>query len=139
MRNLIAMLYFLVSLLGCDTGGTTIATRATIDGEDVVYGKARVQGDIVHFECVRSTSGQCHYTVFPRQCSLDPAPASPPPACAPLPVERFTLKAGTSRDVVGMTASFDLCVSHDTRTLTIECKDAAVARAGAANSTAAGG
>jgi hypothetical protein len=131
MRNLIATLYFLLSLLGCDGGGTTFATRSSVDGEDMVYGKARVQGGIVHFECVRSASGECHYTLFPRECTLDPAPASPPRACSPLPAERFALKAGTSREVVGMTAAFDLCVSHDARALTIDCKDAAVAHAGA--------
>jgi hypothetical protein len=130
MRNLMATLYFLLSLLGCDGGGTSYATRATVDGHDVVYGKAQVRAGIVHFECVRSASGQCHYTVFPRECTADPAPASPPPVCAPLPVERFTLKAGTSRDIVGMSAAFDLCVSHDGRVQGPDCKDAAPPTAG---------
>ncbi|QSX77076.1 hypothetical protein [Agrilutibacter solisilvae] len=139
MRNLFATLYFLLSLIGCDGGATTFATRATVDGEDIVYGKARVQSGIVHFECVRSASGQCHYTVFPRECtSVDPSPASRPPACAPLPAERFALPAGTSRDVVGMTAAFELCVSHDARVMTIGCKEATVAHAAARASTADG-
>lgn len=129
MRNLIATLYFLLSLLGCDGGGTTLATRSTIDGEDVVFGKARIQAGIIRFECVRSASGQCHYTVFPRACTADPAPASPPPACASLPAERFMLAAGTSREVVGMSTTFDLCVSHDGRELTRDCKSSPVTRA----------
>jgi hypothetical protein len=141
MRNLIATLYFLLSLLGCDGGGTTLASRATVDGEDVVYGKARIQAGIVRFECVRSASGECHYTVFPRDCRRDPSPASPPRACAPLPPEHFSLKAGTSREVVGMSPAFDLCVSPDARKLTADCKVAAVAGApaAAAATTATGG
>jgi hypothetical protein len=138
MRNLIATLYFLLSLLGCDSGGTTFATRTTVDGEDVVYGKAQVRSGIVHFECVRSASGECHYTVFPRECTADPAPASPPPACAALPAEHFTLKAGTSREVVGMSAAFDLCVSHDSRALTRDCKSSPVARAATPAAATAG-
>ena len=139
MRNLMASLYFLLSLLGCDGGGTTYATRATVDGQDVVYGTARVRAGIVQFECLRSASGQCHYTVYPRECTADPAPASPPPACAPLPVERFTLKAGARRDVVGMSPTFELCVSHDARPLTRDCRATAVARVGNAGIPAAGG
>lgn len=139
MRNLIATLYFLLSLLGCDGGGTTLASRATVDGEDVVYGKARIQAGIVEFECVRSASGECHYTVFARECRADPAPASPPRACAPLPAEHFTLKAGTRREVVGMSTAFDLCVSHDARKLTADCKSADVARAATPGATTAGG
>src|SRR5688572_20051224 len=104
MRNLIATLYFLLSLLGCDGGGTTYAARSTIDGRDMVYGKASVRAGIVRFECVRSASGACHYTVFPRECTADPAPASPPRACASLPAERFAVAAGSRRDVVGMSS-----------------------------------
>ena len=139
MRNLIATLYFLLSLLGCDGGGTTYAARSSVDGQDVVYGKANVRGGIVSFECVRSASGQCHYTVFPRECSADPAPASPPRSCAPLSPERFILKAGTHREVVGMSSSFDLCVSHDARTFSPGCKEPAVASMVPAAGTAAGG
>ena len=139
MRNLIAMLYFLLSLLGCDGGGTTYATRATVDGQDVVYGKAGVRAGVVRFECVRSTSGQCHYTVFPRECTGDPAPASPPRSCATLPPEHFALEAGTQRDVVGMSPAFELCVSHDARALTPDCKAPVVARAATSAATAAGG
>ena len=139
MRNLIATLYFLLSLLGCDDGGTTYAARATVDGQDVVYGKASVRAGIVRFECVRSASGRCHYTVFPRECTADPAPASPPRACAPLPPEHFVLKAGTRRDVVGMSPAFDLCVSHDARALTHDCRNPAVARVAAGPTATAGG
>ena len=48
------------------------------------------------------------------------------------------LRAGTSRDVVGMTAAFELCVSHDARVMTIGCKEATVAHAAARASTADG-
>ena len=41
MRNLIATMYFLLSLFGCDGGGTTLVTRASVDGEDVIYSKTR--------------------------------------------------------------------------------------------------
>ena len=128
MRNLIATVYFLLSLVGCQ-GGTTFATQASVDGQDVIYSKTRVQAGIVRFECVRSASGQCHYTLFPRECTADPAPAARPPACTSLPVERFTVAAGDHREVVGMQAAFDLCVRHDTRAVTADCREAKVAQA----------
>lgn len=139
MRNLIAIAYFLLSLIGCNGGGTTFATHSSVNGEDVVYSKTRVQAGIVHFECVRSASGQCHYTLFPRTCTNDPAPAAPPRACTAQPAEHFTVTAGDSRDVVGMSAPFDLCVRHDTRTVTADCREAKVATASAAAGPSATG
>ena len=123
MRNLIASVYFLLSLFGCDGGGTTLVTRATVDGTDTLYSETRVTADIARFECIRSASGRCHYTLFPRECASAPAQAA---KCAARPPEQFALAAGKHREVVGL-SPFDLCVSHKAEALASDCKPRAQA------------
>ena len=119
MRNLIASVYFLLSLFGCDGGGTTLVTRATVDGTDTLYSETRVTADIARFECIRSASGRCHYTLFPRECASAPAQAAS--KCVARATEQFTLAAGNHREVVGL-SPFDLCVSHKAEALSPDCK-----------------
>jgi hypothetical protein len=119
MRNLIASVYFLLSLFGCDGGGITLVTRATVDGVDTIYSETRVTADIARFECIRSASGRCHYTLFPRECTS--APAQDASKCAARATEQFALVAGNHREVVGL-PPFALCVSHQANLLTPDCK-----------------
>lgn len=116
MRNLIAMLYFLCALLGCDTGGTTLVTRTTIDGHDTLHARSRMRAGIGRFECIASDSGRCHYALFAHEC--------PPnrPDCRAEPFERFSMTAGGSREIVGLPAHFDLCVSRKAAPLSPDCK-----------------
>lgn len=102
--KLIALIYFALSLFGFDTGGSTYVTRTTVDGADVLYSRATAGAGSTRFECVRSTSGQCHYTVYPRTCTTD--------RCRSAPIERFALANGGSRQVSGL-HGFHLCVSAD--------------------------
>ncbi|KRD39051.1 hypothetical protein ASE35_01360 [Lysobacter sp. Root916] len=106
MRNLIALAYFLFALLGCDTGGSTLIARATSNGHDTLHARTRVQAGIGRFECIASDSGRCHYALFAREC----APRQPD--CRELAFERFSMKVGDSREIVGLPMALDLCVGQ---------------------------
>lgn len=115
MHNLIAAVYFLLALFGCDGGGTTIVTRSMVDGVDAIHSRIRITAGIARFECVASASGECHYTLFRREC------ASARSNC--MPAERFAMAAGARREVVGM-PPFDACVARDDIALGEDCRPA---------------
>lgn len=115
MRNLIALVYFLFALLGCDTGGTSLVTRASIDGHDTLHARTRVQTGIGRFECIASDSGRCHYALYAHECPADQ------PDCRAEPFERFSMAAGASREIVGLPARFALCVTQNAAA-TPDCK-----------------
>ena len=114
MRNLIAAIYFLLALFGCDSGGTTIVTRSIVDGVDIVHASTRIQAGIARFECLASASGECHYTLFPQKC------ASANGACTDKPIDRFALRTGESREVVGLPA-FNACATSDNAEVQADC------------------
>ena len=114
MRNLIAAIYFLLALFGCESGGTTIVTRSVIDGVDIIHARTQIKAGIARFECLASASGQCHYTLFPSKC------ASTDGSCMKKPIDRFTMRAGESREVVGL-PRFSACVTKDDASMTPDC------------------
>lgn len=111
--KLMALLAFALSLFGVDIGGSRFVTRTVVDGAEVLYSRATSEAGSARFECVRSASGQCHYTVYPRACGADD--------CEPL--KRFTLADGDSRQVPGL-HRFQLCVSTDGGTPGPDCEPA---------------
>jgi len=119
MRNVLAMVYFLLALVGCNEwGGTTTVTRSSDDGADVLYSKTRVMAGVARFECITSVSGRCHYVLFPRDCA---SPAAPADACTAQAVEHFTMAVGATREIVGLPSGFGLCVSHEDKPVTPGC------------------
>ena len=114
MRNLIAAIYFVLAMFGCDGGGTTIVTHSIVDGAEVIHSKTRVLADVARFECISSATGECHYTLFPRKC------ASADRDCTKRPIDRFTLPRGDRREVVGL-PKFDACVAQDDAARTRDC------------------
>ncbi|QNP40068.1 hypothetical protein [Lysobacter solisilvae (ex Woo and Kim 2020)] len=121
MRNLIAAVYFLLSMFGWDIGGTTIVHRSAVDGIEQIHSRIRTASVVTRFECLASASGECHYTLFPRPC------ASAANNCQPLPAERITMAAGATREVVGL-ADFSACVAQDDTALSADCKPRAGAK-----------
>lgn len=121
-RNLTATVYFLLSLFGCDGGGTTLITRASVDGEDALYSKASLRAGIARFECISSASGRCYYTLLPRACTpARVAKGSAADKCSAQPIEHFAMAAGDSREIVGLPAQFDVCVSQGGEPQTTGC------------------
>jgi hypothetical protein len=118
VNKLIAICYFVLSLYGCDVGVSTLVQRTQANGSDTLYSKVFTQGGVALFECVRSASGQCHYSVFARGCAQPAAAATgdskPAPAtrCAATPVKRFAIANGSRRIIPGLQA-FSVCVSAE--------------------------
>lgn len=106
MRNLFAAIYFVLALFGCESGGTTMVTRSVSNGVDMIHAKTRIKAGVARFECLASATGECHYTLLPLQCVSSNAP------CREVPIDRFSMKTGESREVVGL-PQFSTCVSQD--------------------------
>lgn len=106
MRNLFAAIYFLLALFGCESGGTTTITRTVSNGVDLIHASTHVKAGVARFECLASASGECHYTLLPPQCAATDA------ACKESPIDRFSIKTGESREVVGL-PRFSACISQD--------------------------
>jgi hypothetical protein len=109
MRNLFAAVYFVLALFGCESGGTTMVTRSVNNGVDLIHARTRIKAGVARFECLASASGECHYTLLPEKCAAIDAP------CMETPIDRFTMKTGESREVVGL-PQFSACVSQDVST-----------------------
>lgn len=107
--KLSALLYFLLSLFGVDVGRSTFVDRVSIDGVQSLYSKATVEAGVARFECLRSASGQCYYTVFPRDCAATSTTSRN--ACVSEPIKRFSVANGDSRQITGL-HDFRLCVSE---------------------------
>ena len=110
--KLMALFYFVLSLFGVDVGGSTFVHRSSANGADILYSKATAQAGVARFECVRSASGQCHYTVYPGDCTRGPAATRNSDGCRSEPVDRFVLADGDSRQIAGL-HDFRLCVSAE--------------------------
>jgi hypothetical protein len=125
VQTLIAFVYFVLALFGCDLGSHTSIDRIRVGGVDTLYSKVVAQPVVTRFECRRSASGQCYYTLFPRDCT--PASVSAPGPtgartadCLSRPVERFALAAGGSRQIPAL-PRFRLCVSAEAQLTGPDC------------------
>ena len=106
--KLTALFYFVLSLFGCDVDSSSFVHRSSVDGSDVLYSKAAVHSGVARFECLRSASGECHYTAFPRDCDSATDGAAEA-TCKHRPIERFAVAQGDIREVAGL-VDFRLCV-----------------------------
>jgi hypothetical protein len=127
MNAFASLVYFVLSLLGVDLGSHVYVDRIRGEGADTLYSRVVEQPTATRFECVRSASGQCHYTVFAEQCTPKPAATSGSPDrhCQTMPVERFALADGGTREIPAL-PGFRLCVSTQARSTGSDC-DAAPA------------
>ena len=110
MKTVIALVLYVLSLCGIDVSNETRIDRIVSNGTDVLYSRVVARPNGTRIECLRSASGQCYYTVFPRQCAT--ASGRPPVDCLTKPVERFALAKGASRRMPSLAPS-SLCVSVD--------------------------
>jgi hypothetical protein len=119
MSKLIALLHFLLAMSGCSLDGTTW-THHLQSGQASLDSKARVQDGVARFECLGSSSGACHYTLYPDACNglAD---------CHLAPLRQFTVARGDSRQVAGL-RDFRPCVGIDDTPLGPDCQPLASAR-----------
>lgn len=103
MNKFIALCYVLLSFVGCQQG-RTVVVQSSVNGQDVLYSKVHVNGPLADFQCIRSQSGSCHYTVVSNDC----APSSV--ACTQ-PVADFSVSVGDTRRMASLPAGFQSCVT----------------------------
>ena len=114
MRNVLALLYYLLAVAGC-SGGQITDMRSETDGHDIVHGRIELRAGVAKFECLASSTGQCHFGVF------DPSCADPAASCDK-PPERFALAQGASREIVGLPPGFRPCVSAEGEAARPDCR-----------------
>jgi hypothetical protein len=125
MDTLLAIVFFALSLFGIDIGSQTRIDHIRSNGTDILYSKVVAKPAVTRFECVRSASGRCYYTVYPRDC-MPKAGATPASAsarsrhCQSRPIERFALAKGDSRQV-SLLRGIDLCVSAEAGNARADC------------------
>jgi hypothetical protein len=132
MQVLIAAVYAVLALFGSDLGSQTFIDRIRVDGADVLVSKVVTQPVVTRFECVRSTSGRCYYTVFRRDCASTASAGTSRDGCLSTPVTRFALAKGDLRRIPAL-PEFRLCVSGEASIATADCGTAATTRGAAKN------
>ena len=119
MKTFLAVIAYALSLFGIDVGSKIRIDHIQDNGTDVLYSEVVAQPTGTRFECVRSASGQCYYTVIRRQCVS--TPGTPAIDCTAQPAERFALAKGDSRHVTTL-EGFRMCVSAEAEAASPDCK-----------------
>lgn len=104
MRRILLVGVAVLAIAGCEKSSNTSITRTNANGVDTLYSKSTVVEGVARFECIASSSGQCHYLVLAPGCSTDTA-------CATPPLRRFAVAAGKTEQVSGLPKDFRQCVS----------------------------
>ncbi len=95
-----------LSLAGCEKSRNTSITRTHANGVDTLYSKGSVVDGEARFQCIASSSGQCHYLVLDPACRTDAA-------CATPPLRRFAVAVGKTEAMRDLPSGFHQCVSQD--------------------------
>ena len=119
MSKFIALLQFLLALCGCSVEGTTYSNRIDSDREQLTS-KALVQDGVARFNCVESSSGRCHYTLYPDACAGKAD-------CQLAPLQRFTVARGVSHQIAGL-VDFRPCVATTGAAMGADCQPAIAAK-----------
>ncbi|MGQ5254645.1 hypothetical protein ACULMC_07410 [Xanthomonas arboricola pv. corylina] len=121
MRLIASLVYCLLALAGChDRNGTTSITRATSNGQDVIFSKTLATATDLNVHCLASSSGRCHYLVCEEHCAAPAAGnATGTPACARRTLDSFALTPGQVRELRGIPRQARTCV--DTSAPSADC------------------
>jgi len=114
MHKFIALISLLLSFAGCDPFGQSFTTRAVDNGRTLLESKVTVREQLASFHCITSSSGECHYALFKRDCPADAA-------CQDPPFHQFEMPSGSKHDITGLQAGFVLCVSGESTPMTSSC------------------
>ena len=110
MKTVIAIVMWALSLFGIELGSHVRVDHIRANGNDVLVSRVEARPAGTRFECVRSASGRCYYTVYPRACT--PTPGRDAATCDGKTVERFALANGGRRQL-DMLAGAHVCVRAD--------------------------
>ncbi|QNK00613.1 hypothetical protein [Dyella telluris] len=103
MEKLILLFYLLLSLAGCEPS-RSVVTHEFVNGTDVIYSKIQITGELATFRCLRSQSGQCHYTVLSGACGTRKVNCEPP-------ITVFTMRQGDTLLLTRLPEDFASCVT----------------------------
>lgn len=117
MTKFIALLQFLLALAGFSPGGTTWTSQVRDDGR-ILSSRAHAQDGVARFDCIDSSSGHCHYTLYPQRCAGA--------GCDAPPLRSFDVARGESRQLAGL-PGFRLCVDTRDTAPGPDCKPRAAA------------
>ena len=130
MRTSILLIASLCLLGGCmlETG-TTTNTTISIDGVREFSTRSEIRDSAGDFDCIKSSSGHCHFLLFVEECAPSPATATATTTatgkrCSTRPLQAFTLATGASRHLVDLPSRLKQCVSHDVAPVAPACLDA---------------
>jgi hypothetical protein len=115
MDTILAIVFYALSLFGIDIGSHTRVDRIRSNDTDVLYSKVIAQPTGTRFECLRSASGQCYYTVYASDCGTAAKPAQ---GCAS--VDRFALARGGARQMTAR-PGLRMCVSAEAHARVSDC------------------
>ena len=116
-----ALLAAACAVSGCMVqAGTTTITNVSVDGHRVDATRSFVADGVGEFDCIRSSSGRCHYLLFVEDCAAGGKPAATT-RCATRIVKTFTLQAGTSRRLTALPPHLRQCVGHDAAPVAPDC------------------
>jgi hypothetical protein len=119
MDTLLAVVFYALSLFGIDIGSHTRVDRIQSNGTDVLYSKVIAQPTVTRFECLRSASGQCYYTVYAGDCGTAAnLAANRRQDCAS--VDRFALARGDARQMTAR-PGLRMCVSAEAHAAAPDC------------------
>jgi hypothetical protein len=115
-RQLMLALAVLLSCAGaCDWEAPRATTlRTNEDGRRAERLRVKTWETRARFECLQSTPGPCHVTVYSSDCNLD-GPADLRPPCRARTLRRFTLAVGEARDSANLPRGFRWCLRHGAR------------------------
>ena len=103
MEKLILLFYLLLSLTGCEPT-RSIVTHEFTNGRDLIYSTIQISGELATFRCLRSQSGQCHYTVLDGSCGTRRVNCDPP-------ITVFTMRQGDTLLLSSLPDDFASCVT----------------------------
>nr|WP_199042462.1 hypothetical protein [Dyella sp. ASV24] len=103
MEKLILLFYLLLSLTGCEPT-RNVDTHEVVNGIDLIYSKIQITGELATFRCVRSESGECHYTVLPGSCGTRQVNCK-------LPITVFSMRQGDTLLLTRLPEDFASCVT----------------------------
>lgn len=115
MRALLPLVYFLLSLVGCNVlPEHRITTRSDVNGVTTLHAvTTNTATGAEKFSCLVSASRQCHYVLFIERCMKNAKRASPTDSCTTEIVQTFSVAAGTSRTVLLPETDVRQCVAPD--------------------------
>lgn len=118
VKTVFAIVAWTLSLFGIEVGSQVRVDHIRSQGTDVLVSRVVARPTGTGFECVRSASGQCYYTVFADACA--PVPARKGAHCDSKPVGHFALANGGRRQLA-TSSPMHVCVRTDAAVARPDC------------------